>query len=270
MLCLWIHTKGQMKGKVGERCLELVQYRIAYTIIANLMVGKVMGSTRLSRCLSTFETLLVAPCRWQEETRLSLWLGVCMILERFKMIGDQHSRRRRSCHRCRSMTWTTVVLPLFFMWISSWEWMTTEAFVGRPRILTAMRRPLDPTILVQDRMREWEPSIRPSTSLLHSLPTADHADKGSSRFFFSKRFQQFSICLLTGQKIPSRPAWAQGTAFLDAIPTWILSLRPLVQFLVAIVLYWFHIFVMAQHFIAFPFQLIYNERGQFQSIGWDS
>ncbi|KAL9181164.1 hypothetical protein ACHAXT_009969 [Thalassiosira profunda] len=54
------------------------------------------------------------------------------------------------------------------------------------------------------------------------------------------------------------------------MPTWLVTLRPRTQFLVGLGLYVFHLRVLTQHGIAFPFQLIPNDEGWFQSIGLDS
>ena len=50
-----------------------------------------------------------------------------------------------------------------------------------------------------------------------------------------------------------RPAWA-----LPWMPTWLITLRPRTQFLVGLCLYIFHLRILTQHGIAFPFQLIPN------------
>ena len=62
-----------------------------------------------------------------------------------------------------------------------------------------------------------------------------------------------------------RPAWAR-----DWMPTWLLNLRPSIQLAAVLLLYVFHLTVLTQRSISFPFQLIPNERGHFQSIGLDS
>lgn len=63
----------------------------------------------------------------------------------------------------------------------------------------------------------------------------------------------------------SRPDWA-----LPWMPTWLITLRPITQFIVGLGLYIFHLKVLTQHGITFPFQLIPNDEGWFQSIGLDS
>ena len=63
----------------------------------------------------------------------------------------------------------------------------------------------------------------------------------------------------------NRPPWA-----LPWMPTSLISLRPITQFLIGLSLYVFHLRILTQHHIAFPFQLIPNEQGWFTSIGLDS
>lgn len=46
--------------------------------------------------------------------------------------------------------------------------------------------------------------------------------------------------------------------------------KPLVQVFLLVLLYIFHLFVLTQHEIVFPVQLIPNNSGKFQSIGLDS
>lgn len=63
----------------------------------------------------------------------------------------------------------------------------------------------------------------------------------------------------------NRPPWA-----LPWMPTTLISLRPATQFVIGLLLYVFHLRILTQHHIAFPFQLIPNEQGWFTSIGLDS
>jgi hypothetical protein len=80
----------------------------------------------------------------------------------------------------------------------------------------------------------------------------------------TSKFSTILSHLVTGPN-PKRPDWA-----LDWMPTWSVDMRPPVQFLVGIFLYVFHLGVLTQRSIPFPFQLIPNEKGHFQSIGLDS
>ncbi|KAL3826476.1 hypothetical protein ACHAXA_004313 [Cyclostephanos tholiformis] len=68
------------------------------------------------------------------------------------------------------------------------------------------------------------------------------------------------------ERSPSaRPNWA-----LPWMPTWLITLRPRTQFLIGLCLYVFHLRILTQHQLTFPFQLIPNDEGWFQSIGLDS
>lgn len=83
--------------------------------------------------------------------------------------------------------------------------------------------------------------------------------------------QQRINYVLTGQPTPEQPYWIQSDSLLKIIlPGSIMNLRPFVQLVMLLLFYMFHTLVLAQHSIPFPFQLIPNERGNFQSIGLDS
>ena len=70
----------------------------------------------------------------------------------------------------------------------------------------------------------------------------------------------------TSQSKPKpRPEWAP-----DWAPTALVTMRPIVQLFVALLLYVFHLTVLTQHQLVFPIQIIPNDRGIFQSIGLDS
>jgi len=62
-----------------------------------------------------------------------------------------------------------------------------------------------------------------------------------------------------------RPAWA-----LPWMPSWLITIRPRTQLIIGMLLYIFHLRILTQHQITFPFQLIPNDEGMFQSIGLDS
>ncbi len=62
-----------------------------------------------------------------------------------------------------------------------------------------------------------------------------------------------------------RPEWA-----LPWMPTWLITLPPRYQFVIGLCLYIFHLRILTQHQLTFPFQLIPNDEGWFQSIGLDS
>lgn len=63
----------------------------------------------------------------------------------------------------------------------------------------------------------------------------------------------------------NRPPWAAGW-----MPTWLVTMRPAIQLLVGMGLYVMHLTVLTQHGVAFPVQLIPNDKGWFQSVGLDS
>jgi hypothetical protein len=77
---------------------------------------------------------------------------------------------------------------------------------------------------------------------------------------FSRRVSQ----LLTGPN-PHRPEWTP-----QWLPTWVVNMRAPFQLVTLLALYIFHLTVLTQRSIPFPFQLIPNERGHFQSVGLDS
>ena len=69
----------------------------------------------------------------------------------------------------------------------------------------------------------------------------------------------------SNQSRSKRPGWAP-----DWAPTRLVTMRPIVQLVVALLLYIFHLTVLTQHQLVFPIQLIPNNRGWAQSIGLDS
>ena len=66
-------------------------------------------------------------------------------------------------------------------------------------------------------------------------------------------------------KRQSYPEWPR-----QWMPSWLFSLKPRNQLLVALLFYVFHLQVLTQRAMPFPFQLIPNNQGRFQSIGLDS
>lgn len=64
---------------------------------------------------------------------------------------------------------------------------------------------------------------------------------------------------------PLRPDWA-----LDWMPTWLITLKPIYQLGVALILYILHLTVLTQRSVVYPFQLIPNKLGHFTSLGLDS
>ena len=63
----------------------------------------------------------------------------------------------------------------------------------------------------------------------------------------------------------TRPSWS-----CHWMPTWLITLHPIVQFLIGFILYVAHLTIFTQRCLVFPFQLIPNDYGKFQSIGYDS
>lgn len=98
-------------------------------------------------------------------------------------------------------------------------------------------------------------SPRALNTLLKSSPS-------SSRIPSSRRDRWTSMVSTPDEP---RPKWAR-----DWMPTWLVTLRPTAQLAAVLLLYIFHLTVLTQRSISFPFQLIPNERGHFQSIGLDS
>jgi len=62
-----------------------------------------------------------------------------------------------------------------------------------------------------------------------------------------------------------RPDWAPAW-----VPTWAVTLHPLIQVVIMVALYFFHMLVLSKVAMPFPFQLVPNSHGLFQSIGMDS
>lgn len=66
-------------------------------------------------------------------------------------------------------------------------------------------------------------------------------------------------------KNKNRPEWA-----LDWMPTRLITMSPISQIFTLLIFYYLHLTIFTQNCIAFPFQLIPNNKGKFQSIGLDS
>jgi hypothetical protein len=126
-----------------------------------------------------------------------------------------------------------------------------------------------PLVSVTSRLVHPTPSphktLRKSCSFLSS--SSSNSDGSSSSW--RRRIVNF---LTKQQDLPQtrQARLSNGSPLVEWIPTWLTCLRTSVQVLAALVLYIFHTLVLAQHAIPFPFQLIPNERGNFQSIGLDS
>lgn len=84
------------------------------------------------------------------------------------------------------------------------------------------------------------------------------------------RWNRFWNRIITGRSSPSpKPPWL-SPSMAKILPSWIFHLRPSVQLLLTLVIYLFHTVVLTQHSLVLPFQLLPNDRGNFQSIGLDS
>ena len=85
----------------------------------------------------------------------------------------------------------------------------------------------------------------------------------------SNKLTNFIIYCLSGRReLLQRPNYA-STAF-QYMPTWLLTLRPITQCIFCFLLYIFHTGILTQNSIVFPIQLLPNNKGHFQSIGYDS
>lgn len=132
-----------------------------------------------------------------------------------------------------------------------------------------------------------QPSIIKATHQRHVYPISIASRCSNNAVFLQRkpsmhrfaRCRQSTTSLLTmadatfssddssgdGRLQGNRPAWA-----LPWMPTWLITLKPRVQFIIGLCLYIFHLRILTQHQIVFPFQLIPNDEGWFQSIGLDS
>lgn len=107
------------------------------------------------------------------------------------------------------------------------------------------------------------------TSHLHCLPQTSYIKwyfpcQFSNKHITSK--SEVSIFLQKDNSMePARPDWA-----LEWMPTWLITMRPIYQLMLTASFFFFHLKVLTQNSISFPFQLIPNNYGYFQSIGLDS
>ena len=113
------------------------------------------------------------------------------------------------------------------------------------------------TCIFRLRKRQPRPFFRGGGVAAASSSSSRNVDSSSSISPFTR--------WITGVENPRRPSWAR-----DWMPTGLVRLRPGVQLMVVLLCYIFHMTVLAQRSLSFPIQLIPNERGHFQSIGWDS
>mmetsp|Transcript_22523 Transcript_22523/g.25638 ORF Transcript_22523/g.25638 Transcript_22523/m.25638 type:complete len:478 (+) Transcript_22523:129-1562(+) len=100
---------------------------------------------------------------------------------------------------------------------------------------------------------------------LSHLPSDGYNSKFSTKFVRPSTTRISASESSSSSEQPERPEWA-----LDWMPTWLITLRPIYQVGVALCLYVLHLKVLTQKAIVFPFQLIPNRLGHFQSLGLDS
>lgn len=114
-----------------------------------------------------------------------------------------------------------------------------------------------------------------SSPLFSSLSTSEDTTSDDASTTRSTP-KGFLVQLLTGEgssaaSLLQKPKWLPRSSKLyRVLPTWIFHLRPSVQLLITFFLYIFHTVVLAQSTLVLPFQLIPNDRGNFQSIGLDT
>jgi hypothetical protein len=141
------------------------------------------------------------------------------------------------------------------------------ATMMNPKLALAFMSPHSRHVAARQQSKPSEKKgLQPSRKIMKSpsaFATQIYASSSSSSFSFEKIPTKIGTWM-SGPN-PNRPDWADNW-----MPTWLVSMRPLAQFVVAMALYIFHVSVLAQRSIPFPFQLIPNNKGQFQSIGLDS
>jgi hypothetical protein len=139
------------------------------------------------------------------------------------------------------------------------------AAMMNPKLALAFTSPHSRHVAARQQSKPSEKKgMQPSRQTIKS-PSAfsNPLDESSSSFSFQKIPTKVGNWM-SGPN-PNRPDWADNW-----MPTWLVNMRPLAQFMVAMALYIFHISVLAQRSIPFPCQLIPNNKGHFQSIGLDS
>ena len=113
----------------------------------------------------------------------------------------------------------------------------------------------------------------------HQVATSSSSENTDAEIVDASRkiseLKNFWIKLVTRESSSSpllkKPKWLPKSSRLyKMLPTWIFHLRPSVQLLLTLALYLFHTTILMQHCFVFPFQLIPNDRGNFQSIGYDT
>ena len=108
-----------------------------------------------------------------------------------------------------------------------------------------------------------------------SVADCDPRDAAAAASATTKSWKGFWVRLLTGEAPSSsllkKPKWLpQSSKLHKLLPSWIFHLRPSVQVLATVFLYLFHTTVLTQNSLVLPFELLPNDRGNFQSIGLDT
>jgi membrane protease YdiL (CAAX protease family) len=145
--------------------------------------------------------------------------------------------------------------------------LCTSQFVVKAFILSP--KPLVRSCM-RDAMRTETPRVLCRNVNLSTIDSNDEEDTSATTALLPSSYWRKLGNILTGHNdIPTY----NSTKIRNwlSITVWIFThLRPPLQLLTALLLYIFHTIVLAQHSISFPFQLIPNERGYFQNVGWDS
>eukprot|EP00934_Nitzschia_sp_Nitz4_P005971 Nitzschia sp. Nitz4//scaffold34_size148208//66137//67796//NITZ4_002979-RA/size148208-exonerate_est2genome-gene-0.85-mRNA-1//1//CDS//3329548792//5961//frame0 len=121
-----------------------------------------------------------------------------------------------------------------------------------------VRRCHDPAII------QHQSEVSTCAQVPHSSSSPNHPNSKRSLFFVAPPSWQAILPWI------SQPNLQRPENIPAFIPTWIFTLRHWSQLLLVLVFYGFHTVVLSQQAISFPFQLLPNERGHFQSIGMDT
>lgn len=115
--------------------------------------------------------------------------------------------------------------------------------------------------------RRTKRQLTTTSMALSNESTSSKTTKSTS--LSSNKLKNFIVYCLSGRReLLQRPNYA-STAF-QYMPTWLFTLRPITQCVLCFLLYIFHTGILTQNSIVFPIQLLPNNKGHFQSIGYDS
>jgi hypothetical protein len=157
---------------------------------------------------------------------------------------------------CRYQYHVSLVALVIYLWLPSSLHMTDAFTITSTRTRITAQSPslfsnYNHRILTTSKKFQCQRSPYSSTKYRHS---------------FLQQSSSSSESLSESNESPnSRPDWA-----LPWMPTWLITLSPRYQFCLVILFYIFHLKVLCQKSLAFPYQLIPNHQGHFQSIGFDS